>query len=95
MIAGMTIDRAFYTFAAVLGLAIGAVLVLVPESRALGFGPFFWVLIGIALFELVAVYLRGFDKGPLEMQTRGYGFVIAMGLVIAIRMAAGIDSSIF
>jgi hypothetical protein len=95
MIASMTIDRAFYAFAAVLGLAIGAVLVFVPESRAIGFGPFFWVLIGIALFEAIAVYLRGFDKGPLEMQTRGYGFVIAMGLVIAIRIAAGIDSSIF
>ena len=91
----MTIDRAFYIFCAVFGLAIGAVLVFVPASRAIGFGPFFWVLIGIALFELVAVYLRGFDKGPLQMQTRGYGFVIAMGLVIAIRIAAGIDSSIF
>lgn len=91
----MTIERVFYAFAAILGLAIGAVLVFVPASRALGFGPFFWVLIGIALIELVAVYWRGFDKGPLEMQTRGYGFVIAMGLVIAIRMATGIDSSIF
>ncbi len=91
----MTIDRAFYICCAIFGLAIGAVLVLVPESRALSFGPFFWVLIGIALIEVVAVYWRGFDKGPLEMQTRGYGFVIAMGAVIVIRMAAGIDSSIF
>ncbi len=91
----MTIDRAFYIFCAVFGLVIGAVLVFVPASRAIGFGPFFWVLIGIALFEAIAVYLRGFDKGPLPMRTRGYGFVIAMGLVIAIRIAAGIDSSVF
>jgi hypothetical protein len=95
MIANMTIDRAFFIFSGILGLTIGAVLVFVPASRTIGFGPFFWVLIAIALFEAIAVYLRGFDKGPLQMQTRGYGFIIAMGLVIAIRMATGIDSSIF
>ena len=59
MFAGMTIDRVFFVYSAALGVAVGAILLTVPESRTLSLGPYFWVLIGIALFEAVGVYLRG------------------------------------
>ena len=76
----MSIDRFFYMYCAVLGVALGAVLLLVPESRTLSRGPYFWVLIGIALFEAVGVYLRGgiANGPPITMQTRVIGFVMAV-----------------
>jgi hypothetical protein len=52
-------NAGFFIYSAVLGVAVSAVLLLVPESRTLSLGPYFWVLIGIGLFEAVAVYLRG------------------------------------
>ena len=93
MIAGMTIDRVFYIYCAVLGVAVGGALLLVPESRTLSLGPYFWVLIGVALFEAVGVYLRGglANGPPITMQTRVIGFVIAVAPMLIVRLAAGIE----
>ena len=92
MIAGMTIDRVFYMYCAVLGVAVGAVLLLVPESRTLSLGPYFWVLAGIALFEAIGVYLRGglANGPPITMQTRVIGFVIAVAPMLFVRFTAGV-----
>ena len=72
MIASMTIDRVFFVYSAVLGVIVSAVLLMVPQSRELSLGPYFWVLIGIALFAGVAVYLRGglANGPPMTMTTR-------------------------
>ena len=92
MIGATTILRAFIVYCAVLGIAVGAVLMYVPESRTMSLGPYFWVLIGIALFEGVAVYLRGGLSGgpPMTMQTRLIGFAIAVLPIIVLRLTAGI-----
>lgn len=89
----MTIDGAFYGYCAILGVAVGAALLLVPESRTLSLGPYFWVLIGIALFEAVGIYLRGglANGPPITMQTRVIGFVIAVMPMLAVRLVAGIE----
>ena len=81
MTADMTIDRVFYVYCAVLGIVVGAILLLVPESRTLDLGPYFWVLIGIAMCEAVGVYLRGgiANGPPITMRTRIIGFVVARG----------------
>jgi hypothetical protein len=50
-------DRIFLAFALVVGIAVGGVIVLVPQSRAIGLAPYFWVLIAFALFE-GAIYAR-------------------------------------
>jgi len=55
MIAAMNLERVFFIYSAVLGVVVSAVLLLVPKSRTLSLGPYFWVLIGIGLFEAVAV----------------------------------------
>ncbi len=88
----MTIERVFYVFCAVLGVAVGAVLMYAPETRSLSLGPYFWVLIGVGLFEAVAVYLRGGLAGgpPMTMQTRLIGFVIAVVPIVFLRLTAGI-----
>jgi hypothetical protein len=88
----MTIERVFYVYCAALGVAVGAVLLTVPESRDLSLGPYFWVLIGIALFEAVAVYLRGglANGPPMTMPTRMIGFVVAIAPMLFVRLTAGI-----
>ena len=88
----MSIDRVFFLYSAVLGVAVGAVLLSVPESRTLSLGPYFWVLIGIALFEAIAVYLRGglANGPPMTMQTRMIGFVIAVAPMLFVRLTAGV-----
>ncbi len=92
MIAAMTIDRVFFIFCAVLGVAVGAVLMAVPESRTLSLGPYFWVLIGIGLSEAVAVYLRGglANGPPMTMPTRLIGFAIAIVPLLFVRFTAGV-----
>ena len=64
-----------------------------PESRTLSLGPYFWVLIGIALFEAVGVYLRGgiANGPPITMQTRVIGFIIAVAPMLFVRLTAGIE----
>ena len=88
----MSIERVFYVYCAALGVAVGAVLLTVPESRDLSLGPYFWVLIGIALFEAVAVYLRGglANGPPMTMPTRMIGFVVAIAPMLFVRLTAGI-----
>jgi hypothetical protein len=93
MFAGMTIDRVFFVYSAALGVAVGAILLTVPESRTLSLGPYFWVLIGIALFEAVGVYLRGgiANGPPITMQTRLIGFALAVAPMLFVRLTAGIE----
>jgi hypothetical protein len=92
MFAGMTIDRIFFVYSAVLGVIVGAVLLNVPASREMSLGPYFWVLIGIAIFEGIAVYMRGglANGPPMSMQTRLIGFFIAVVPMLFVRYTAGI-----
>jgi hypothetical protein len=92
MFAGMTIERVFFVYAAVLGVAVGAVLLNVPQSRDMALGPYFWVLIGIAIFEGIGVYLRGgiANGPPLTMPVRVIGFFIAVAPMLFVRYTAGV-----
>ena len=88
---GVSIDRIFLVFSAVVGGAIGVALVMVPQARALSLPPYFWVLIAFALFEAAAVYLRGQGVAPpIAMATRLIGFAIALALMVLIPLAAGV-----
>ncbi len=88
----MSIDRIFLVFAFIVGVAVGGVIVLVPQSRDLSLAPYFWVLIAFALFEGMSHLRRGSPAAPaIAMQTRIIGFVIALALMFLIPMAAGIQ----
>jgi hypothetical protein len=92
----MSTDRIFLVFAFIVGLAVGGVIVLVPQSRDLSLAPYFWVLIAFALFEGIAHFRRGGAAGPaISMQTRIIGFAIALTLMVFIPMAAGIQGKFF
>jgi hypothetical protein len=92
----MNIDRIFLVFAAAVGLIAAAILVYVPASRTLSLPPYFWVLIALALFD-GGMYARGNGaKGTMiEPFTRIAGFVIALGLLFTVPMAAGVDLKMF
>ena len=91
----MSADRIFLLFAAIVGIAVGGVIVLVPQSRGLRLAPYFWVLIAFALFEGAIYARRGVAAGPaISMQTRIIGFAIALALMFLIPMAAGIQVKI-
>ena len=88
----MSTDRIFLALALVVGIAVGGVIVLVPQSRAIGMAPYFWVLIAFALFEGAIYARRGRAAGPpISMQTRIIGFAIALALMFFIPLAAGIE----
>ena len=60
----MSTDRIFIAFALVVGIAVGGVIVLVPQSRAIGLAPYFWVLIAFALFEGQSMHDAAARRGP-------------------------------
>jgi hypothetical protein len=92
----MEIGRIFLVFASIVGLAVGGIIVLVPQSRDIGLAPYFWVLIAFALFEGIVLARRGSAAGPpVTMQTRIIGFAIALALMFLIPMAAGIQVKVF
>ena len=91
----MSADRIFLLFASIVGIAVGGVIVLVPQSRDLSLAPYFWVLIAFALFEGINHARGGGAAGAvIPMQTRIIGFAIALALMFLIPMAAGIQIKI-
>jgi hypothetical protein len=91
-----TADRVFIVFAIFVGIAAGAIYALVPASRGIGVAPYFWVLIAFAVFEILAVYLRGGGAQPLiSMATRLIGFALALGLMVLVPWMAGVELKLF
>lgn len=92
----MTASRVFLIFAAVVGVASGSILVLVPKSRDIGIEPYFWVLIAFVLFEGALFARRGPAGGPpIPMPVRLGGFLLAMLLMFAIPLAANVQVKYF
>jgi hypothetical protein len=92
----MDIGRIFLIFAVLVGIASGAALVLVPQSRNIGPPPYFWVLIAFALFEGIVFVRRGAAGGPpISAQTRIIGFFVALLLMFLIPVAAGVEVKYF
>jgi len=92
----MDIGRIFLIFAVLVGLAVGGIVVFVPQSRSIGLAPYFWVLIAFALFEGVVVARRGGAAGPpVSMPIRLVGFALALALMFLIPYAAGVEVKTF
>ena len=86
----MTIDRIFLAFMAVVGAAIGFLLVLYPASRDFRIPPYLWVLVAMMLFEGVAYWRGGGAAGTMvSMEFRLIALLVAVVLVIAIPSLMG------
>ena len=83
----MTINRLFLAFMGVVG---AAVLVVRPETRDYRVSPYFWVLLAMALFELLAFARgRGAPGTTVGMDVRVSGFLMAIVLMVVIPIVAG------
>jgi len=90
------INHVFFLFTAAMGVVIGVLVALVPHARDLGIPPYFWVLIGVALFEGLAYWRgRGAPGTTLAMEARLLGFVLAILLVVIIPILAGSPGRLF
>ena len=91
----MDIGRIFVAYAIVVGLIVGGVIVLYPQSRDFTVAPYFWVLIAFGVFELVAFARSNNGGPPITGTTRILSFAIALALMVLIPMAAGMPMKIF
>jgi hypothetical protein len=86
----MTINHVFFIFMAIVGAAVGIVLVVAPQLRDFRLSPYFWVLIAMAVFELAAFARgRGAPGTVVAMEARLLGFVLAVVLMVVIPIVAG------
>jgi hypothetical protein len=86
----MTIDRILIAYMTVAGIAVGAIVTFMPEVREFRVSPYFWVLIAIALFDLVAFARgRGAPGTMVTMDARLLGFVMAIVLMVTIPVLFG------
>ncbi|MEA2870349.1 MAG: hypothetical protein QOH67_325 [Hyphomicrobiales bacterium] len=92
----MTIDRIFLAYMLVVGIAVGAVIVAMPQARDFRVPPYFWILIAMALFELAAYARgRGAPGTMLAMEMRLLGFVLAIVLMVVIPVVSGSPVRVF
>jgi hypothetical protein len=92
----MTLNHLFFGFMALIGAAVGALLVAKPALGDVGLPPYFWVLVAMLLFEL-AIFLRtGRNPGvTITMEVRLFGLVVGVVLMVAIPMIAGSPGRLF
>jgi uncharacterized membrane protein HdeD (DUF308 family) len=83
-------DRLFFGYMALVGIAAGALLVAFPQTQDFFIKPYFWVMIAVALFDLAAyARARNAPGTMLTMNARLLGFVIGVLLMVAIPTLAG------
>jgi hypothetical protein len=54
----MTVDRIFFVYMVLVGIAAGAILVAAPQVQNFVIKPYFWILIAVGLFD-GGIYLLG------------------------------------
>lgn len=92
----MSINHIFFAFMVVVGAAVGVALVVAPDLRNFRISPYFWVLIAMAIFELLAfVRGRGAPGTQVTMDARLLGFVLAIVLMVVIPIVAGSPAKLF
>ncbi len=92
----MTIERIFFVYMAAAGIAAGAIVIGFPKSQNFVIGPYFWVLIAMAAFELGGVMLR--QGGPMPLlntPARLLGLIIGVVLLFVIASYNGVQPRLF
>ena len=91
----MTVDKIFFGYMALVGIAGGALLVAYPAVGDFWLKPYLWILIAVGVFDVGAV-IRGYAPGALlTMQARLLGFVIGVVAVVVVPTLAGSSVKFF
>ena len=87
----MNLDYLFFGFMAVVGAVSGAILVAVPKAQNFIVAPYFWVLIAMAVFDLVVVIRRQTrpETPMLTTPARLLGLIVGVGLMLLIAAMGG------
>lgn len=86
----MSLDRIFFGYMVLVGVATGATLVVAPSVQDFVVKPYFWVLIAVGLFDVAVYAVKGTAPAKtLTMNVRLIGFGIGIALMVAIPMLAG------
>ena len=86
----MSLDRIFFGYMALVGIAAGAALVAAPYVQDFAVKPYFWILIAVGLFDVALYAVKGTAPArTLTMNARLVGFAIGIGLMVAIPLLAG------
>ncbi len=92
----MPVDRYFLMMIVAAGIVSGAVLVMRPELAEANLPPYLWLFACMLLFETGAFLIgKGAPGTMIGMSTRVIGFVIGMGLMIAIVFFSGSPARLF
>ena len=91
----MTVDKIFFAYMALVGVAAGVLLVVYPAAGDFWLKPYFWILIAVGLFDVGAM-LRGQAPGTtLSMQARVFGFIIGVAALVIVPTLAGSSVEFF
>jgi hypothetical protein len=86
----MSLDRIFFGYMGLVGVATGAILVAAPYVQDFVIKPYFWILIAVGLFDVAVYAVRGTAPATaLTMNMRLIGFGIGIALMVVIAMLAG------
>jgi hypothetical protein len=86
----MSLDRIFFAYMALVGVATGAILVAAPYVQDFVIKPYFWILIAVGVFDFAIYAARGAAPAKtLTMNVRLIGFGIGIALMVAIPVLAG------
>jgi len=92
----MTTDHIFLGFMGAVGVAAGATLIAMPETRDLRVPPYFWVLIAMILFEITLfAFWRGVPGRMVSNGARLLGFVLAVVIMVVMPILAGSPGRLF
>jgi hypothetical protein len=92
----VTIDKIFFGYMALVGIATGAIIVAAPRVQDFSVKPYFWVVLAVILFDAVAFLRTRTNPGALlPMPARLLGFVIGIVLMVAIPTLAGSPARFF
>ena len=89
---GQLIDRILIAYMILVGIVVGAILVLVPQAREFRLPPYFWVLAAVGAFDLAAyARARGAPGTMAGMDARLLGFLLAIVLMVVIPILSGAE----
>ena len=92
----MTIDKIFYAYMALVGLAAGALLVARPQAGEAFIKPYFWMLLAVAAFDAVMFYLKRISPAEvMPLQVRVFGFIGGTLIVAAVIQITGSPAKLF
>jgi hypothetical protein len=86
----MSLDRIFFAYMALVGVATGAIMVAIPYVQDFVIKPYFWVLIAVGIFDVAVYAVRGTSPAKaLTMNVRLIGFGIGIALMVVVPVLAG------